>query len=249
MVSFEVLKRVTVQLVPFFSAVGAFFMLWDDTSFFVVWKCLPVICLLVFVHLNRLNGSKDQPDFSRRIFIALVFCFIGDACLVWDHLFVFGMIAFGVGHVFYIRAFGFQPLNLPLGISFFALAAYAVSIWVDRLPSIVLLIGVPIYVAILTTMAWRATARARFSGSDWTWTHIATSLGAVSFCISDGFIGFDRFHSKIPHAEMWIMITYYAAQLGLALSVVDVTNTRRRGQPKRNLSTVPKQFKTKSRSD
>jgi len=96
-----------------------------------------------------------------------------------------------------------------------------VSFWFDRLPSTDLIIGVPIYTTILITMAWRAVARARLSEAEWTWTRLATSLGGVLFCISDGFIAFNLFYSEIPYAQVWIMTTYYAAQLGLALSVVE----------------------------
>jgi len=206
--------------VPFFSAVIAFFVQLDRTPSILIWKCLPVICLLFFVLLDGL-GLKKRSVFRSRILVALIFCCIGDACLVWEESFIFGMGAFAIGHFFYISAFGFQPLNLPVGIILFATAGYVVNFWIDRLPSTDLVVGVPIYTAILTTMAWRAIARVRFSEVDWTWTHVCTALGAISFAISDGFIAFDMFYSKIPHAKVWIMTTYYAAQLGLALSVVD----------------------------
>ena len=62
--------------------------------------------------------------FRSRILVALIFCCIGDACLVWEESFIFGMGAFAIGHFFYISAFGFQPLNLPVGIILFATAGY-----------------------------------------------------------------------------------------------------------------------------
>ena len=39
--------------------------------------------------------------------------------LVWRELFLFGMGAFGIGHLFFISAFGFQPLNIRWGIPLF----------------------------------------------------------------------------------------------------------------------------------
>merc|ERR1711911_320120 len=123
MSSLQVLKSVGVQLLPFFSSVAAFFVLLDNTPSILIWKCLPVICLLFFVLVN-VQSQKDQNNFSRRVFIALIFCCIGDGCLVWDELFIFGMVAFAIGHFFYISAFGFQPLNLPVGICLFSLGAF-----------------------------------------------------------------------------------------------------------------------------
>ncbi|KAF4518744.1 hypothetical protein B566_EDAN006147 [Ephemera danica] len=47
--------------------------------------------------------------------------------------------------------------------------------------------------------------------------------GAILYLFTtiDMIIGFDRFYSQIPNAQVFIMLTYYAAQLGIALSVVD----------------------------
>ena len=52
----------------------------------------------------------------------LFFGLLGDAFLVYDEFFVLGMIAFGVGHLFYISAFEYgRKLNIPVGLSLLAL--------------------------------------------------------------------------------------------------------------------------------
>ena len=58
----------------------------------------------------------NRYAFSRRILIGLFFSCIGDGLLVWREFFLYGMVSFGIGHMFFISAFGFQPLNLSLGI-------------------------------------------------------------------------------------------------------------------------------------
>jgi len=45
--------------------------------------------------------------------------------------------------------------------------------------------------------------------------------GALCFVISDSILSFDMFIYDVPYSHPIIMLTYYAAQLGIALSVVD----------------------------
>jgi uncharacterized membrane protein YhhN len=59
--------------------------------------------------------------FSRRILTGLLFSCVGDALLLWPQYFVYGMAAFGVAQIMYTIAFGFKPLNLPLGIVIYIL--------------------------------------------------------------------------------------------------------------------------------
>jgi uncharacterized membrane protein YhhN len=44
---------------------------------------------------------------------------MGDALLLWPQYFVYGMASFGVAQIMYTAAFGFKPLNLPLGIGIY----------------------------------------------------------------------------------------------------------------------------------
>jgi len=223
-------KSVAVKLMPFVSAVVVYFSVFISSdivslSAFIL-KCSPVIGLLFFVRLHGISRRAEHA-FSRRIFIGLIFGCIGDACLIVPDLFLPGMAAFAVGHGFYISALGFRPLNLPAGLVLFTLAALAMRMWLHTLDS-VLMIGVPVYAAILTTMTWRTVASVPFSQGDWTWSQLATCLGGLFFAGSDAFIAFDKFHAPIPHSQMLIMTTYYAAQLGIALSVVDNDSRNKR---------------------
>lgn len=45
--------------------------------------------------------------------------------------------------------------------------------------------------------------------------------GAAAFVISDAIISVDKFVIPIPYSQPLIMATYYVAQLGIAMSVVD----------------------------
>ncbi|KZR97424.1 Transmembrane protein 86A, partial [Daphnia magna] len=99
--------------------------------------------------------------FSRRILIGLIFSCIGDCLLVWREFFLHGMVAFGIGHMFFISAFGFKPLNIPLSIPMYIASMLSLSMWLPQ-QALIYKMTVPIYTALLVTMAWRATARVHF---------------------------------------------------------------------------------------
>ncbi|CAG9856748.1 unnamed protein product [Phyllotreta striolata] len=221
----KVIKNVGPKLVPFLKTVAIYFVIFipqDKPSIFsVILKCLPIISLMLFVLLNGMS-LKDEYKYSRRILLGLVFCCIGDALLLWNQYFDLGMLAFTAGHIQYIRAFGFEPLQLPIGAALYSVATLVVLYLLPDLYG-VFVVGVPIYVFVIATMLWRAIARVQFFEDLWTWSKLCTCAGSILFALSDFLIGIDRFKYKIEYSQALIMSTYYAAQVGIALSVIDAT--------------------------
>ncbi|CAH1159772.1 unnamed protein product [Phaedon cochleariae] len=230
----KVVKSVGPKLVPFFKTVAVYFVIFvpqDKPSIFsTILKCLPIVSLMLFVLLHGMN-MKDEYKYSRRILTGLVFCCAGDALLIWNQYFDLGMLAFIIGHIQYVLAFGFKPLNLPLGLVLYSLGAMVV---LDFMPGLhgVLIFGVPIYIFVITTMLWRATARVQFFEDLWTWSKLCTCAGSMLFALSDLIIGVDKFKYNIEYAQVLVMSTYYAAQVGIALSVVDATSTEKSAKNK-----------------
>ncbi|KAH0551999.1 lysoplasmalogenase-like protein TMEM86A [Cotesia glomerata] len=217
----QVLKSIGPKLVPFFKSVCVYFVLLAEqpSLFTACFKCLPIISLIVFVLLHGMNLS-DEYKFSRRILTGLIFSCLGDALIVWPNLFVAGMSMFAIAQIMYITAFGFAPLNSTLGAMIYALCTIVIYILMPGLEGI-LAIGVPIYTTLLGTMAWRAISRVRYFKEPWTWTQLCSCIGSIFFLISDTLLGFHHFYHPVPYATVSIMLTYYAAQLGIALSAVD----------------------------
>ena len=87
-----------------------------------------------------------------------------------------------------------------------------------------MIFGVPIYSLLLLTMAWRAVARLENTKSI---PQLALASGGVSFAVSDTLIAFNLFLTPIKYAQVYIMITYYFAQLGITLSVLDIEKVRK----------------------
>ncbi|XP_060830356.1 lysoplasmalogenase TMEM86A isoform X2 [Bombus pascuorum] len=221
----QVLKSVGPKLVPFFKSVSVYFILMAEQPSLLTacFKCLPIISLIVFVLLHGISLSQEYR-FSRRILTGLIFSCIGDALLVWPSCFTPGMCMFSLAQIMYISAFGFIPLNIMLGTILYALCSLVIYALMPGLNGI-LVIGVPVYTVLLTTMAWRAISRVQFYKELWTWTKLCSCIGSICFLISDTLLGFHYFHTPLPYSQVSIMLTYYAAQLGIALSAVGSKNS------------------------
>ncbi|XP_050507414.1 lysoplasmalogenase-like protein TMEM86A isoform X2 [Diabrotica virgifera virgifera] len=223
--SWPTIRSVGPKLVPFFKTVAIYFVIFipqDKPSIFsVILKCLPIVSLMLFVILNGMSLGNEYK-YSRKILLGLIFCCIGDALLVWNQYFDLGMLAFMIGHLQYIMAFGFKPLQVPLATVLFTLGTMVVFYLLPDLYG-VFSFGVPIYIFIITTMLWRAIARVQLFEDLWTWSKLCTCAGGILFALSDLLIGIDRFKFNIEYAQVLVMSTYYAGQFGIAVSVVDAT--------------------------
>ena len=80
---------------------------------------------------------------------------------------------------------------------------------------------VMLYIGLIAVTIWRAVARVQFFGDLWTWTKLCAFAGSLLFIVSDFAIAIDKFRYPVPYSHPIIMVTYYAAQLGITLSVVD----------------------------
>ena len=136
--------------------------------------------------------------------------------------FLHGIVAFAIAHIIYFTAFGIKPFNMRLALAMCAIFTSACALYIPHLSSFTLKFIVPIYTALLLVMLWRAVSRLFLAGTaSWTWPKLCCSLGAFCFLISDSLLSFDLFIWPIPYSHPLIMLTYYSAQLGIALSVVD----------------------------
>ncbi|XP_017778608.1 PREDICTED: lysoplasmalogenase-like protein TMEM86A isoform X2 [Nicrophorus vespilloides] len=214
---------VILKLVPFFAAIILYFSVFiphtEPTYLAALIKCLPIITLMIFVVWYSKFSNVRVQAYGRRIFFGLLFSCIGDYCLIWPDYFPLGMLSFAIGHINYITAFGFSTRNLPVAVVTYTITALGCLYLMPGLTGI-LIPGVPIYSIILNTMMWRAVSRMN-NGKPITSTKILTAIGAVCFVVSDLIIGLDRFKFKIPYDQELIMSTYYVAQFGIALSILD----------------------------
>ena len=119
----------------------------------------------------------------------------------------------------YIKSFGFEPLRAEIGlVGLVAVAAAAFQI-VPLIPIYELKFILPLYMLLLVTMIWRSLARALHSNSNL--PQYIGALGSLSFGVSDLVLCFHTFITTVPNGNFIILITYYFAQFGIAISVLN----------------------------
>jgi alkenylglycerophosphocholine/alkenylglycerophosphoethanolamine hydrolase len=187
---------------------GAAYLLslrWSPYPLSYVLKATPAI-VLACLALRCLRGRERalMP-------IAYICAAAGDVILESSSTtsLVRGLLCFLVTQLLFTRVFIARATwlgsSLPLiGILVVALAILYCLAW-PKLASM----GVPvaIYLFALATMTSSALM---ISSTRW------IGAGAIAFLVSDAMIGVDTFVTKIPHSIVWIVATYYAAQLMIA---------------------------------
>jgi len=74
----------------------------------------------------------------------------------------------------------------------------------------VLKIAVAAYVTVISLMASQAIGRATVLGTTAAWR---VALGACIFMVSDSLIAVNKFVTPVELSSLWILATYYAAQM------------------------------------
>ncbi|XP_011669857.2 lysoplasmalogenase-like protein TMEM86A [Strongylocentrotus purpuratus] len=218
---------VSVILTPFFVLAVTYTVAPPSPSrLAILLKCLPIVCLcglVIAVTLGSATHTQLIQRYNTAVIVGLALSGIGDAALVYvddQGFFILGLLFFALAHLSYIYAFGWKPVNIPLLFPCFILACIGYSLVYQGLAEHNLVFLGGLYTVLLMFIGWRALARARLSESRWTWTQLAAPLGALFFCFSDATLAMNKFYKPIPYSQTIVMSTYYAGQLGIALSVL-----------------------------
>jgi len=165
--------------------------------------------------------SDDDPisaSYQILIVLGLIASLVGDVLLMLPaNRLMQGLFSFLIAHVFYAAAFTFEGNGAaPIWyIAPFVLYGAVVlwRLWPD-LGS--MRIAVLIYVATILFMAWQAANR-------WIETEdegaFLALMGAYLFVMSDSALAVERFKGRFRAAPFWVLSTYFAAQLLIAMSV------------------------------
>jgi uncharacterized membrane protein YhhN len=149
--------------------------------------------------------------------VALICSLAGDVFLLDDRRFVFGLVAFLLGHLAYTAGFVAAPewrwwaaITATVAMIVLVAAVGRHIVAAARRDDPGLGAAVVAYLTIISTMAIAAAA----AGNAW------AIGGAVLFVVSDTILGWRRFVAERPWMPVAIMVTYHLGQAGLVASLL-----------------------------
>jgi alkenylglycerophosphocholine/alkenylglycerophosphoethanolamine hydrolase len=160
--------------------------------------------------------------------LGAIFCLAGDVFLmVQRDMFIFGLVAFLVGHICYVVGLNNQApyFNLWGLIVILVLGIYIWWLYPRLVAGLMkkdlarLKIPVLVYATAISLMVYSALM---------TWTRpgwsvfaaLSVSLGAVLFYSSDSILAWNRFVTPISHGRFKTMMTYHLGQFGIILGAI-----------------------------
>lgn len=179
-------------------------------------KPLITISLMAWLY----SGTHLRGRFHKRIFTGLIFALAGDVFLMLQAgkpaFFIYGLIAFLLCHIFYIRAFTLDHRSNPkhrtpyflwvVGL----LAIFCSGLFFYLQPKLgIMQFPVLMYAIIITVMALMAVNR---YGKVNIFSFKLILYGALFFLLSDSVLAVNKFAQPIPLAGVLIMATYMIAQ-------------------------------------
>lgn len=180
----------------------------------LLFKPLAMLFAIFFVAL-RARAAGAATRFDLWLMAALAFSLAGDVFLMVPGRFIPGLVAFLVAHLCYLallrQGVGWLPRRGALALTL-GLGAAVYAVLFGRLPP-ELRLPVAAYVVVIAVMAAQAIGRAAVLGDA---ASRAVAVGAGFFMLSDSLLAIDRFHTPIPMAPLWVLATYYVAQILIA---------------------------------
>lgn len=196
----------------------------------LITKSCAILSIAFLSYACFINNGSDVKQYFNLIFIGILLGFIGDFFLALKKIykdkevvFLIGLIAFLIGHIFYIRAFSLiNPINKLDFI--FAIICLAISYFIFKKSDLDFgnfKYGVILYASIISLMLGKATSVLLFANNR-LFASIAF-IGALLFVLSDSILTFSIFGKKQDKKlSVYCHLLYFPAQILLALSVLVV---------------------------
>ncbi|MFZ4478486.1 MAG: lysoplasmalogenase [Rhodoferax sp.] len=203
---FELLLVAAAVVATLSSTVG-----WTALHF--VFKPLTMLLAISWV-VVRARQSGALGRFDALLVAALTASLAGDVFLMLPGgYFIPGLASFLIAHLFYLALFRQGVPWFPSRRALIAVLAVGAAMyaWVwTGLTDPVLKVAVAAYVGVISLMVAQAIGRASVQGDR---ACAAVALGACIFMLSDALIAVNRFVQPLPLAPLWVLSSYYAAQL------------------------------------
>jgi uncharacterized membrane protein YhhN len=179
------------------------------------------ILSLLFV-VTALLQPHSVPAYYHYLLVGLIFCLIGDVCLALpqEKAFMVGLVAFLIGHIFYIFSFSsLTQIYHWISAGFFIIFGMSALIFLWLRPHLKsMLIPVLLYILVITVMASGAWA-VFWKSSFQTYGRALILTGSFCFYFSDVFVARDKFIKEEYRNRLFGLPLYYGGQFFLAFSV------------------------------
>lgn len=179
----------------------------------------PLSCLFI---LAALLQPRPEPGYAWLMLAGLVFCLGGDVFLALpqERMFLFGLVSFLIGHVFYVAAFfALAQLNLWTWVGLASSLAVGAAVFRWLRPHLGKMFGPVIaYMVVISLMAvgaWTVFGAERLASPG----RALVLAGALCFYVSDIFVARNRFVKPDLSNRLIGLPLYYAGQFLLAFSV------------------------------
>lgn len=189
---------------------------------FPTWQGFPNTAVTSLFFLGA-AATVARPVPSRHrwgVVAGLLFSALGDLFLLLPQdRFVAGLTSFLAAHLCYLWAFtgDHRLAQRPLSFALWGVAGLVLLPWLWPGIAGPLRLPVVVYTAALLAMAAQAAGRAY---SHRNLAAVMAAAGAALFVASDALLAIQRFRHPLEGGRLWVLGTYFAAQAGIALSVV-----------------------------
>lgn len=178
----------------------------------------PLTTLLVIAWAT--TRGAEVPVQRRRILIGLWLSLAGDVFLLWPKEgFLPGLVSFLLAHLAFIAAFS-VPVRFgarPWVFAVYGAVALAIlsQLWSGVPPALrAPVVGYVVCLACMAAQAgvwWRSAPASPFARR--------AAIGGVLFMASDSLLAINKFTSPLPLSALWILSTYWLAQLFIAAAL------------------------------
>lgn len=188
-------------------------------------KPLIVVSLMAMLAIS----TSLKGRFHKRLFTGLFFALAGDVLLMFSSgnqaFFIYGLIAFLIGHIFYISAFYLDFSSAPeldkkgARIAIVVCAVIGMGFYIYIRQSLgILKLPVMAYIFVISFMMMMASFRnLRVNVISFR----LILFGAMCFLISDSLLAYNKFVQPFNYAHLLIMATYMTAQYLITIGAIE----------------------------
>lgn len=211
-----------------FSFVFGLFALLDLVTLYhhpdIRWLTKPLILasLIFYYRLVINNCTHVQKIFLWGLYMAL----LGDILLLFSGnvFFLLGLTSFLIMQVFYSLSFYKESFHFRYSSLVFVLFLFTlVFIFMNRVWGDLAEFRIPvlIYSLCICGMSFFAFCR-KVKGQN----YFSIWIGTLFFIVSDGLIGWTKFHQSIDYGNLLVMITYIVAQYLITMGLISSSRTQ-----------------------